>query len=274
MLISPFTPLFFNNRKTDGLDSPYVQIFAPTDQILIQIIIDTDEEDGDWVLYSEPDHSVFSVIEPNVWHMNDSTDVRFAVVSPSPGLYSIEVASKTSEVFRVTDDSMELDKTTLIQYSMNDNRQRADGVFIIDGMQRFFDFRVPGGFKESNYAFSVEGEQFVTPSSDIVQLYGLDSVQRKFTLGNSEGCPIWFAELLNRLLCCTYVYFDGERYARKDTSVPEMNVQLEGVNSFVFTQNLQKVKTLNPMLEHTNQAIIRRIEENFRLISTNSNRLI
>lgn len=275
MLISPFTPLFFVNHKTDGVRSSYTQVFSTKDQILIQIICDPNEEEGDWILYSEPEHKELAYIIPSVWSMNDNIDVRFAVLSPSPGLYSFEVAGKVCEAFRVTDDPLVLEKTTLIQYSMKDNCQRTDGVFFIDGMQRFFDFRVPGGFKESNWSFAVEGEQFITPSADIVQLYGLDSTQKKFTLGNSEGCPVWFAELLNRLLCCSYVYFDGERYARKDTSVPETTVLLEGVNSFVFTQNLQKVVNIDPTLTLQHQALMRRLDRTeYRLAKTNINRLI
>lgn len=275
MLISPFTPLFFIDRKSDGIKSKYTQVFSPRDQILLEVICDSSEETGDWILYTEPGHILLEYIDYIYWSMNGDIDIRFAVLSPSPGLYSVEIDGKTSEVFRVTDNPLILDNTTLIQYSMKDNRQRNDGVFFIDGMQRFFDFRVPGGFKDSNWSFAVESEQFVTPSADIVQLYGLDSTQKKFTLGNSEGCPVWFAELLNRILCCTYVYFDGERYARKDASAPETTVLLEGVNSFVFTQNLQKVVNIDPTLTLRHQALMRRIDNtNYRLATTNINRLI
>ena len=275
MLISPFTPLFFIDRKSDGIKSKYTQVFSPRDQILLEVICDSSEETGDWILYTEPGHILLEYIDYTYWSMNGDIDIRFAVLSPSPGLYSVEIDGKTSEVFRVTDNPLILDNTTLIQYSMKDNRQRNDGVFFIDGMQRFFDFRVPGGFKDSNWSFAVESEQFVTPSADIVQLYGLDSTQKKFTLGNSEGCPVWFAELLNRILCCTYVYFDGERYARKEASAPETTVLLEGVNSFVFTQNLQKVVNIDPTLTLRHQALMRRIDNtNYRLATTNINRLI
>ncbi len=274
MLISPFTPLFFIARKSNGVNSRYTQVFAPGDQILVQILCDPGEEEGDWILYTEPGHNPLEYVKCSVWCMNDGMDVRFVVLSPSPGLYSFEVAGKTSEIFRVTDDPVVLQNTTLIQYSMKDNRQRNDGVFIIDGMRYFFDFRVPGGFKDSNWTFGVEGEQFVTDESDIVQLYGLESTQKKFTLGNSEGCPVWFAELLNRLLCCTYVYFDGERYARKDTSVPETTVLLEGVNSFVFTQNLQKVNNIDPTIENTNHLIMRRVDNTNCRVSAISENIV
>ena len=281
-IISPFTPLFFIDRKSDGLDSKYVQVFSTTDKILVELICDSGEEEGDWVLYSEPGHVPIDHPNWQYWDINDDTELHFAVLSPSPGLYSLSIGNLTSEVFRVTDDPLILKNTTLIQYSMKDNRQRTDGVFFINRMQYFFDFRVPGGFKDSNWSFAVEGEQFTTPQADIVQLYGLDSTQKKFTLGNSEGCPIWFGELLNRLLCCSYVYFDGERYVRKDTSAPEVTVVQEGMNSFVFSQNVQKVVNIDPKLTLAHQAVFRRgvivtpssVSEYYRESTTNINRLI
>lgn len=276
MILSPFTPLLFSHHKHDGIDSRYIQTYAPTDQILIELLCAPNEEEGDWELYSEePNHTLLTVIKTSVWAINESTEVRFAVLSPSTGYYSIKINGMTSNVFRITDDPMILNNTTLIQYSMNSNRHRKDAVFFIDGMQRFFYFRVPGGFKDSNWSFSSECEQFTTDQSDIIQLYGLESTQKKFTLGNSDGCPVWFAEMLNRILSCSYVYFDGERYTRKDNAVPEMTTLIDGHNSFVFTQNLQRVVNIDPVLTLQHQAIMRRIDNSdYRLATTNINRLI
>lgn len=275
MILSPFTPLCFSNHKRDGIDSTYIQTFAPTDEILIQLIGPMNWT-GTAHVYTEPGHKSLYQINWSAWQVNEQTYLRFTTISLSPGYYSIGISGfGTSNIFRVTDNPLILEKTTLIQYSMNNNRQRKDALFFIDGMQRFFDFRVPGGFKDSNWTFAVDGEQFVTDESDIVQLYGLDSTQKKFTLGNSEGCPVWFAELLNRLLCCSYVYFDGERYARKDTSAPETTVLIDGVNSFVFTQNLQRVVNIDPILTFQHQALMRRVDTtDYRLAKTNINRII
>lgn len=275
MIVSPFTPLFFINRRADGIDSEYIQTFASTDRILLQLI-GPSSWSGVAQVINEPEGTLLYQISFNTWSVNDSTYLRFTEISLSPGYYSIIISGVgRSEIFRVTDDPLILDKTTLIQYSMHNNRQRDDALFFIDGMQYFFDFRVPGGFKDSNWTFGVESEQFVTDKSDIVQLYALDSIQRKFTLGTSQGCPVWFAELLNRLLCCTYVYFDGVRYARKETAIPEMAIQLEGLNSFVFTQNLQRVNNIDPTIESNNQAIIRRIDSTlYRNSTIDINRLI
>lgn len=45
-------------------------------------------------------------------------------------------------------------------------------------MQYFLDFRAPGGFKDSNWAFTVDNEQFTTPDGDIVELYSREATQK------------------------------------------------------------------------------------------------
>jgi hypothetical protein len=274
MIVSPFTPLLFTDHNTDGLECPYIQTFATTDYILIEVIGSADEEVTGHII----SHSDFvgRKITWNEWAINDTTHLWFTSLRLSPGLYTVQINNVGySDTFRVTDDETILSDTTLIQYSMKNNRQRTDAVFFIDGMQHFFDFRVPGGFKDSDWTFAVEGEQFTTQLADISQLFALESTQKKFTMGTSEGCPAWFAQHLNRLLCCNYVYFDGVRYARKETNTPEMTVQLDGVNSFVFKQQLQEVVNLDPEIEVNNHAIMRRTDDTtYRVTDTDSyNRL-
>lgn len=275
MIVSPFTPLFFINRKADGIESDYIQMFATTDRILLQLLGPKDEISAAQVL-TEPGGKPLYQIYFNTWDINSNTRLRFASISLSPGLYSVNIMGVgRSEVFRVTDNARLLEKTTLIQYSMKNNRQRNDAVFFINGMQYFFDFRVPGGFKDSNWTFAVESEQFVTPQADISQLFGLESTQKRFTLGGSMGVPVWFGEMLNRILICSHVYFDGVKYSRKEANVPELTVQLEGVNSFVFNQTLQQSTNLDPVIEQNNHAAMRRVDDtNYRSISSTINRLI
>ncbi len=275
MIVSPFTPLFFINRKADGIDSEYIQTFATTDQILLQLIGGRNDTVVAQII-SEPDGAVLHQIQFNQWDINDTVTLRFTTISLSTGYYSVNIMGVgRSEVFRVTDDPLILNKTTLIQYSMRNNRQRQDAVFFIDGMQYFFDFRVPGGFKDSNWTFNVESEQFVTQYADIFQLFGLESTQKRFTLGGSMGVPVWFGEMLNRILICSHVYFDGIKYSRKEANVPELTVQLEGVNSFVFNQTLQQSTNLDPVIEQRNHAAMRRVDDtNYRATSSTINRLI
>lgn len=275
MIISPFTPLFFPDIKVDGIDSRYIQTFATTDEILVQVLCNTTDEAPSATIICEPSQAELCQVSFRQWDINTTDRLFFATIKLSPGYYSVQIGDKRSTIFRVTDNASVLDNTTLIQYSMANNRQRKDAVFFIDGMQRFFDFRVPGGFKDSNWSFGVESEQFTTADADIVQLYGLESTHKKLTVGLSDGCPIWFGELLNRLLTCTYVYFDGQRYARKDAAVPEISSLIDGVNSFVFSVQVQKVANIDPTLTMQHQAILRRsTDDNYRLVTTNINRLI
>lgn len=275
MLISPFTPLFFIRRKADGIDSEYVQTFSPSDRILIQLI-GTPSEVASAMVIDELSGDPLYQIQFGTWMVNDSVCLNFASLSLSPGRYSVVIDGiGKSEMFAVTDDPLTLGKTTLIQYSMNNNRQRNDAVFFINGMQYFFDFRVPGGFKDSNWTFGVDNEQFVTPQADISQLFGMESTQKKFTLGGSMGVPVWFGEMLNRILVCSHVYFDGVKYCRKEANVPELTVQIDGINSFVFNQTLQQSTNLDPVIEQRNRVIMRRIDDDaYRAVNSNINRII
>ena len=281
MILSPFSPIFFQPRKgSDGVPSHYVQTFAPSDMIQLQLIGVTGETPPTTKVYNACDDTPLYTIEWSLWQMNANDLMYFMTIHGlSNGYYYIHMEGiGISETFKVTDYEPELNQTTLIQYAMKDNRQRDDAVFIIDHMPMFFDFRVPGGFKDGGWQFGVENEQFVTDSADIVELYGMDSVAKAFTMGEGDGVPIWFGELLNRLLTCTYVYFDGVRYARKESNVPEVTALDELLNSFVITQVVQKVTQLNPVIETANHIAIRRVDDNnyraAEIDSENINRLI
>lgn len=268
MLISPFTPVFFPPQKCDGTDGEYIQTFYITDSILLEIICSSDEpEPAATIEYLDTDES--EPIMWNSWAINETTTLFFTDISLGEGAYQINIQDfGASAPFRFTKDKTILDRTTLIQYTNSTNRHRTDSVFVIDGMRRFFSFRAPGGFKDKGWAFGVESEQFTTPSGDVIQLYAQESTLKTFTMGNSMGCPIWFGELLNRALCCEYVYFDGERYNRKDTSVPEIEPVMDNVNSFIFTQQLQKSVNLDPHIEHANALLLRTLPDStFRILS-------
>lgn len=281
MILSPFTPIFFEPRKgTNGVPSNYIQTFAPSDQIMLQFIGVTGDAPPTTRVIDAYDDSVFYTIEWSLWQMNPNDLLYFAVITGlSCGHYYITIDGiGTSEPFKVTDYEPELNQTTLIQYAMKDNKQRDDAVFLIDNMPTFFDFRVPGGFKDGGWQFSVENEQFVTEDANIVELYGMESTAKTFTMGEGDGVPIWFAELLNRLLTCHYVYFDGVRFARKESNVPEVISNDDLLNSFVITQVVQKVTLLNPAIERSNHIAMRRVDNEYYRTSDidneNINRLI
>lgn len=258
--VSPFTPIFFKPTSDQfGVGSKYMQIFAPTDQILVEIIAVSEYRTITGKIVDLANNGV-KEIAWDVWGMNDTETLYFNVITDlACGIYCLDVNGLLSEPFQVTDDERELAETMLIQYSMRDNRQRKDGVFWIADKQYFFDFRAPGGFKDTDWTFGVNNEQFTTLDEDIVDLFSIETTQKTFTLGNTLGCPIWYADLLNRIMSCSYVYFDGERYVRKDGSVPELTQEVENLKSYVFKLVLQEVKHVDK-IESDNLIKIRRVE--------------
>lgn len=281
MKISPFTPLHFSEaNRSDGMPSRFIQLWAPTDQILVEVIASAGDTAPSASLNDAHTGSVIGPVEWNEWKMNDEKVVFFTVLTGlSVGHYNLTVGNLTSEEFRVTDDANLLSRTTLVQYRFKDNRQREDVVSVIDHMVYFFDFRVPGGFKDNGWQFGVSNEQFTTQREDIVELFAHDYTMKTFTMGNAIGVPVWYAELLNRLLTCSYVYFNGDRYARSDSEAPQIQTLVDGLDSFVFTQMLRKAQVIDPKIEAQNQAVIRRIddaeaEKIYRSTTDNINRLI
>lgn len=256
--ISPFTPLFFKPSTDIGLSSRYMQSFSPYDHILLQIIA-YNESNSPSVYIVDVIDGKRRMVNMRSWLMNPNETLYFTEITGlNDGLYSVEVDGVCSEVFRVTDD---VSGTVLLQYSNPNNRMRKDAVFWIDGMQYFFDFRIPGGFKDDDWVFGVDNEQYTTSLNDVVDIYSVDNVQKTLTLGSSIGCPVWYAELLNRSLCCSYFYVDGIRYSRVDSNVPEMNVLVEGIRSYVFKQAIRRVLSLNPTIENNNRIIMRRVDD-------------
>lgn len=264
--ISPFTPIFFSpSGDRHGAKPKCVHLFSQTDRILIEVIATGESSAPPNLIVRDIMNGYESEYQWKVWAMNSSTTLYFIELQGmSDGIYTASIGLNVSEEFAITAEESVLQDTVLLQYSNADNRQRNDAVFWIDGMQRFFDFRIPGGFKDDNWTFIVNNEQFTTSENDKIDLYGQESTVKALTIGNSDGCPVWFADLVNRLLSCNYVYIDKVRYARNESEVPEMNAEVEGLKSYIFTQGLQRVMNIDPVLEGRNLLIMRRTDEDYR----------
>lgn len=275
--ISPFTPIFFTpSSDFHGPSSVTRQVFADTDNILLEVIATGDNQSLPDLLIRNLDTLDEYTYSWRTWVMNAETILYFIELhGMDNGLYEAVIGDRVSEPFIVTSDEDLLRDTVLLQYSNKDNRQRNDVVFWIDSMQRFFDFRVPGGFKDDNWSFVVSNEQFVTSDNDKIDLFAQEGTVKTLTVGNSDGCPVWFAELVNRLLCCNFVYVDGVRYTRNESEVPEMTAEVEGLKSYIFKLGLQRVVNLDPYIEESNLLAARRVEDDiYRIVPTNETRII
>lgn len=269
MTISPFTPLFFpGSNPSDGVPSRNVQLFAVTDQIMVQVCAGL-EETPPAAFVNNAVTGDMEAVEWQEWEMSDKVILFTVLTNLSPGTYTFSAGDMVSDIFRVTDDGALLAGTTLLQYRFKDNRQRDDVVSVIEGQPYFFDFRVPGGFKDSGWQFGVENEQFTTQRQDLVELYAYDYVSKQLTIGGTLGVPVWYGEMLNRLLTCSYVYVNGERYVRSDSEVPSINILVDGLDSFVFTQLLRKALIRDAAVEALNQVAIRRVDDDYDRITDN-----
>lgn len=249
MILSPFTPLFFPSAKADGIESTYTQMFSAEDVILVELF-GLKSENIDFQIRSVRDNQSVAIPDFETHLIDDSLSVHVSKFKLLPGYYTARLGDKKSAIFMVTDDDNLLHDTVLLQYSPADNKTRADVVSIINNTRLFFSFRVPGGFKDAGWTFSVNNEQFVTEDGDIIELYARESTQKVLTIGNSAGVPIWFGQMVNRLFTSKYVYIDGQRFARFEGSVPEKEQVLEGVNSFIFSQKVQQINNIDTTIDN------------------------
>lgn len=262
--ISPFTPLFFHpSRDISGRAGRCVQLFSRSDSLLVEVL--TDVPGSVSVTLSAEGWAEPVPLTPGIWQMNAGTALAWCVLRGlDAGVYTLTAGTPEdgyveSEPFVVTDEAALLEGTTLLQYSGQDNRGRDDVVFRIGGMRRFFAFRAPGGFKDDGWGFGVDNEQFTTAAGDVLDVHSRESETRVFTMGSGYGAPVWFGALLNRILSCPYVYFDGVRYTRQEGSVPELNQTVEGQRSFIFKQAVQRVWRSSPVLADGEAVVLRRL---------------
>ena len=93
MKLSPFTPLnFAGSNASDGLHSRYTQVFAPTDQIMIQVVADVEETAPTGTLYDACTDEVVDTITWNEWEINEDTVIYFHVFCGlSDGFYKLTI---------------------------------------------------------------------------------------------------------------------------------------------------------------------------------------
>ena len=89
-IVSPFTPLFFSpSSDVSGCKSRYTQVFARTDQILVEVIARSELRTITGKIVSVCDNTEKN-IEWNVWSMNDSYQLYYYVITGLEDGYYIE----------------------------------------------------------------------------------------------------------------------------------------------------------------------------------------
>lgn len=258
MRLSPFNPIrFFGADEQSICGKDFVQVYCTSDIIMIELIHDHNETVPGLELYECATDELVSRLKWKPYKVNDDKICSIVeLTGMEEGVFRFRIGSLESGPVRIRGDD-ETDGTVLLQYAYKDNRMREDVVSRFFGMLRYFEFRLQGGFKDNGWTFHVDNEQFLSQSSDPVELSATDYTDKVLTIGSSSGVPAWVAELVNIIFSCPAVFVDGERHTRAGDSSPE----IAGSTDFeknVYTMMLREANFIDPVLERRLRLTLRR----------------
>lgn len=274
MRFSPFNPVQFSEYSgAQGIgEGRSVRIFAESDHLMVQIYHKADEEpvtleliDGDGLLIAELATKEYPVNEIEYMTLWES-------FSLGEGSYFLRAGGLVSNCIMVLPDA-DLTETALIQYAFHDNRMRDDVHNKVFGGIRYFDLRLPGGFKDERWMFKVDNEQFMSPIADPVELSAIDYTEKVLTIGSSAGVDAPTAELVNRIFTCPLVFVDGTRYTRVSSSAPE-RIGDKDSKMYVYTITLREAHYLDADMEHAIRLNLRRTPSAIRRVGDKLRRLV
>lgn len=264
MIISPYNPLDFGTDKfkdNSSLPSDHQQTWAKADTIWLEVIhdypisVESPQDvievkiDNTSVSPHKADISIYNGKYCSVWCIalsaQNTTNTHQVTITETIG--ETIITTLYSNNFQVLENNHpDIANTLLLSYTNKDNRKTDRHVWINPYTspisQYTFMWRIEGGFKDSGRQFGVDSEQFTTTTRNTLDIYALDYQVRQLTMGLGEGVPIWYAELLNRILSLSNVTIDGTQMVRNEGEVPEITPIMEGTKSFIVTQNLREVK--------------------------------
>lgn len=244
--------------------SDWVLDYSASDRILVQVFHGVAESIGRLTLRDECSGECF----PLTWgtiSVNDNLKMSFyEVTGLVAGIYTLSLGEMVSNPFQILSGESGLEDTVLVQCSQLDNKGRTDMMPVINGVRRFFDFRMVGGFYDKDWSFKVENDFFVTGRSDLVETYSLDITEKSLTIGSSAGVPVWVGDMLNRMFSCDTVYIDGVRYSRPDGALMERMDANVSKDCFVFSQLLRESHYREADIEFSERVCLRRASSYFR----------
>lgn len=263
---SPFNPIYFgDNGVKDDAMSCYVHIFSTDDHILTQIFHDADIIPPFLELIDCNTEEPIMQLNWSTYSINQREAVSFYELRGlDAGEYRLKIGSILSNPIHVTDSEDELKETVLIQYSMLTNLTRKDIYPILNGLPRYFEIRLCGGFKDEGWSFSVENEQYVSDKADVVELHSVEATDKILTIGNSIGEPSWIGKKIGVILVCDLLFINGHRFSKSDDSAIEI---IEGDTmgvKFVYAVTLRQARYENPTFERRVRATLRRVLSHLR----------
>lgn len=269
MKLSPFNPIYFNGHDVfDHAMKDFTHVFAPSDHILLEIMHTAGETLPDLRLIGNGlDMSLgWATIDLN----GKNCISYYEMKGLEEGKYHFILDDMVSNPILVTED---VENTVLVQYAMRDNTSRRDICTKIKGELRYFDIRFRGGFKDSDWVFSVESDQFTTQASDIVTITAVEATDKTLTVGSPCGVPVWLGDMINRIAASDLLFVDGIRYNLTGDSGVEI-LWDELSERFVYGVKLRQARFLDLNFERMIRVALRRTPTHFRKSTANNLRAI
>jgi PKD repeat protein len=245
---SKMSAVNFLPEWSNDFDEPagYVQLFSLDDIIRFQAISEgaqtaraviENTQTGDTVSVNGTDTGI-------AWDVYSVMDFDLTGSIEDPGLYRITIKQSLFDIaetyIRVEDPGAAcLENTVRIRYTNRIND--FDTVFTDHaGVQKYFDFRVEGGFLYKDIKFNVSSEVFRDQRYTGTQLSALPYRVKTFTAGTGCGVPYWVGEKLNLVFSCSDVTINDVQHVRSEGAVPELNELKELYPRYVYRLNVEE----------------------------------
>lgn len=263
---SPFNPIYFGESGiADDAMADYVHIFSTDDHILTQIFHDVCLTLPMMELIDCTTGETLIQLNWGTYTINESEAVSFYELRGlDVGDYRLKVGEYVSNHIHVTDDIAELNETFLMQYTMRTNVARTDIYPIVNGLPKYFEIRLYGGFKDDGWSFSVENDYYVTDKDDIVEIYSIESTDKVLIIGNSEGEPIWIGNKIGLVLACDLLFIDGCRFSKSDDSALEITICNTEGTKFLYSVTLRQAHYVDAKFERIIRSSLRRVPGHMR----------
>ena len=234
--ISKYSSLSFSNFKPKSFEGSkiYVHKFIYTDIISIQFIglsvnnYSLEIRDYNGILYSTDNFSKVTIDTNNSYFSVSKTinASNFYIAN----IIKDGVIVSTSQWFTVQEEA---EDTVLFEYTHSKNEY--DTIFLDNGTQKKFQFRMDGGFSSDGDKYLSEVEFRRNQRQEIEKQYDMPYMKHTLIIGDNMGVPSWVAEKINLIMALDNVTIDGVLFVRSEDSIPEQNKIAEFYPYFNYT---------------------------------------
>lgn len=248
----------------------YIQKFHTSDNIIVQAISDSPTPPTTYIKsLTEPENKEFLSLA--TYPIGDEYCHYINLKGIEDDVWQIVLGGHKSVPFEVCDDDSILYSTKRIRYTNTDNDTPFDNVFVMNGEQVYFDFRLECGFKSNGLQPKLDDESFRDQMQRIHHLYSSPYLVETLTFGSAFGIPAFYCSYLNNVFCLDNIAVGEKSVQRSESSVPELNQLIDGSQRYVMTMNVEVVDDHN--LEDKTDEILKAItnESGDYVITENGN---